>query len=163
MILKKCRPASSRLWVAMLGLLIVQVCTISSCRRCQDISCFTPPASFNFQLHDKNSGIDLIKNGTYMLEEIALVALADEARLSLQIDTTTADHVTFICQEIGWREGEAQKNYRLQLSDDEQFDFIYLSLKVEENCCTYYKREMIDFDTVTTEWRTKLDLLFIKL
>ncbi len=99
------------------------------CGKCDDIECFTPPSEFRFQLLDKDSGEDLVANGTFHADEISVFSIAGNKKHELQFSTGSTAYF-FTDQEIGWETGPEKASYELRLGPSTTLPFIYETRKV---------------------------------
>jgi hypothetical protein len=115
-----------------------------SCDKCKDTDCFSPPQTLMLQVLEKETGADLIANGTFSADEIT-IRLQDSA-LDHDITIEEIDGMSLITDlEIGWETGTGQVNYVLILSEDTQISFIYETQEVSRDCCTFFETTNIDF------------------
>ena len=134
----------------MNALLPIFACLVLSnlgCNKCKDIECFTPPDEFNFQLVDKDSGEDLVANGTFKAEEISVFSVAANKEHDLIESNDGTDYV-FTDQEIGWESGAEKSSYELRLNPTTVLPFTYESKKVNEDCCTFFELVRFEMDSV---------------
>ncbi|WP_375560774.1 hypothetical protein ACE193_24270 [Bernardetia sp. OM2101] len=122
------------------------VFSISSCDKCADTECFTPPESFYFQLIDKETNQNLLQNGTYTLSDIRIKSIAENKVHTLKIDSIESNgqkKAILIDNEIGWENGNDNKNYILSIKDSVEYSFVHYSKKKRGDCCTFYELEEI--------------------
>ncbi len=136
----------------------------SSCDKCSDIACFTPPEPFHFQLIDKVTNQNLLQNGTYTLADIRIKSIAGNNFHTLQLDSAETEgqkHFFLIDHEIGWENGEESKNYILSIKDSLEYNFVYHSEKKSENCCSFYQKKEIDFAPLnSTELNSPIGFIY---
>lgn len=117
------------------------------CDKCEDISCFTPPNEFTFQLLDKDSGEDLVANGTFQAGEISVFSIAGNKKHGLQFSTDSTAYF-FTDQEIGWVTGSQNTSYELRLNPSTTLPFTYETREVSEDCCTFFELVRFEMDSV---------------
>ena len=101
--------------IALLLLMVSIAVLDSSCDKCRNIDCFTPPNEFRFQLLDKDSGEDLVANGTFSADEISVFSIADNEKHDLEFSTDGIDYI-FSDFEIGLKTVTDNTNYDLRLN-----------------------------------------------
>ncbi len=132
-------------------LLLVAALAIAnhSCDKCKDIECFSPPPTFSFQLLDKDSGEDLVANGSFEAEQVKVFDLANNKVHSMLVSPSTdSTAYFFIDQEIGWETGDENASFELRLNDSTVFPFTYLTLKKNEDCCTSFELKEFEMEGV---------------
>ncbi|AFM06005.1 hypothetical protein Fleli_3691 [Bernardetia litoralis DSM 6794] len=137
---------------------------LSSCDKCEDIDCFSPPEAFCFQLIDKETNQNLLQNGTYSFSDIQIKSISEEKFHTLQIDSVEIEEqkqVVLIDNEIGWE--TENKDYILILNDSLEFNFIYQTKKKSEDCCAFYETEEVSFSELKVEIPTPNNGFFYKL
>ena len=118
----------------ILGLFVLFA--VSSCNKCKDYDCFTPPQEFVFQFVDSVTGTDLYATG---ILDTTLFDARDEENLKVIYKLQKIDSsVFFVFYSIGWNTGP--HSYNLNLDSTKT---VILNLNMEEryeNCCTFYRR-----------------------
>ncbi|MBI5915390.1 MAG: hypothetical protein HY842_08435 [Bacteroidetes bacterium] len=117
------------------------------CGKCDDIDCFTPPNEFTFQLLDKDSGEDLVANGTFQADEISVFSITGNKKHELQFLTDSTAYF-FTDQEIGWETGPENTSYELRLNPSTTLPFTYETREVSEDCCTFFELARFEMDSV---------------
>ena len=117
------------------------------CGKCDDIECFTPPSEFRFQLLGKDSGEDLVANGTFSANEISVFSIAGNKKHELLISADSIAYF-FTDQEIGWETGSQNSSYELRLNPSTTLPFTYESKEVSEDCCTFFELVRFEMDSV---------------
>jgi len=126
---------------ACLGLLNLQ------CSKCDDVACFSPPNEFSFQLLDKDSGEDLVANGTFAADEVSVFSIAGNKKHELQVSTDSLAYF-FNDFEIGWETGPENTHYELRLNPSTIRPFTYETKNVNEDCCTFFELVRFEMDSV---------------
>jgi len=118
----------------VLGLIVLAA--ITSCNKCKNYDCFTPPQEFIFQFVDSVSGADLYSSG---LLDTTLFDARDEENHKVLYQLQKVDSsVFFVFYSIGWNTG--LHSYSLNLDSSKT---VILNLNMEQrydNCCTFYHR-----------------------
>ncbi|MEN8125871.1 MAG: hypothetical protein ABFR32_12170 [Bacteroidota bacterium] len=107
---------------------------LTSCDDCKDISCFTPPPSFSFEIVDKQTEENLFTNGTYSEDQIQV------------FNTLTNNPIdyTFIGEEdiniinifsLGWETEEV--DVTIKIGEDIEFNFFVDAERKNEDCCSF--------------------------
>lgn len=135
----------------------------SGCDKCSDVECFTPPQVFNFQLLDKDSGEDLVANGTFFPSEVKVFSLSENKSHLLQVSTTDSLNFVFTDAEIGWIVGEENSSYELRLGDAKVLPFSYESKKNEVECCTSFELLSFEMDSVERLFIPQQELFKLKI
>jgi hypothetical protein len=68
--------------------LLANILAAYSCYKCEDTSCFSPPGTFIFQILGKDSGEDLVANGTYPAQAIEIYSLGQQKKHQLALSST---------------------------------------------------------------------------
>ena len=122
-----------------LFLFLVVLGFLSSCDKCKDMDCFTPPQEFIFQFVD-SLGNDLYTQGKLDTNNID-ARDEDHHKIDYQLHKNNNSYY-FIFGGIGWNTGS--HSYIIDLDSNVTFN---LSLDMEErheNCCTFYHRNSFD-------------------
>ncbi|MCC6726670.1 MAG: hypothetical protein IT258_19370 [Saprospiraceae bacterium] len=119
------------------------------CDKCADIECTPPPPGFSFQLLDKDSGQDLVANGTFNAKQVKVFSIADN-KLHTMFVTVSADSTayTFTDGELGWNTGPENASYELRLNASSVFPFTFETKSVKDGCCTAIKLEKFEIEGV---------------
>lgn len=125
--------------LALLILLVVQSCNDKDC---EDISCFTPPFIFTFDILDKETGENLFDNGTYTEEQIEVVNKSDGSERAYEF---IGGEINFLrIPSIGWETEIAE--VLVKLDGEEAFTLFVDVERRTENCCSFseYNETRID-------------------
>lgn len=118
------------------------------CDKCENIECTPPPNEFTFQLLDKDSGEDLVVNGTLQADEISVFSIVGNKKHELLVSTDSTGYF-FTDQEIGWEVGPANASHELRLNPSTTLPFTYETKEVNEDCCTHF--ELVKFELDSAE------------
>lgn len=132
---------------ALLALFACLVLSNFSCDKCKDVACFTPPSGLNFQLVDKDSGEDLVANGSFDIDEISIVPMSGQKAHDLQTSENGGAHI-FSDAAIGWDAGAENSSYELRLNPSTALPFTYETKAVNKDCCTFYELVSFSFDAI---------------
>ncbi len=124
----------------LLILIITQSCKNDEC---EDILCFTPPSSFEFELVDKSTGENLFTNGTFDPINISVINLDDQSNVEFTfIDEN--DYNIIRINTIGWKTETV--NYSVQISTESIFELFVNAERLIGDCCAYteYKEIRIE-------------------
>ena len=117
------------------------ILAFSSCNKCKEIDCFTPPQQFIFQFVD-SLGNDIYTQGKLDTNNID-ARDEDHHKIDYQLHKNDNSYY-FIFGGIGWNTGT--HNYMIDLDSNIS---ISLSLDMEEmneNCCTFYHRNSFSLE-----------------
>ncbi|MCB0518328.1 MAG: hypothetical protein H6577_06115 [Lewinellaceae bacterium] len=120
-----------------------------SCNKCKDVACTSPPPEFTFQLVDKDSGADLVANGTFDANAIEVYSLAGQKKHGLSISDIGVA-VYFTDWEIGWEAGADNKFYELRLGSTDKIAFTHHTRERNGDCCTFFELVEMSADPVET-------------
>ena len=132
------------------------------CNKCEGIDCFTPPNILIFQLLDKETGEDLIANGTYLPEEVVVYAVYDDDTHDLSHSYNGSNNY-FSDFEIGTKTGPKRSSYELRLGDDVVIPFTYEVSKRTEDCCTFFELEQFEINGVERLYIPQQNLFQLRL
>lgn len=131
----------------------------SSCDKCSNIDCFTPPQVFTFQFLDSASGQDLYITGG--LDTNAFV-IRDEANHKVEFKKLTENNsFLFTVFSIGWNTGLHSYTFTLDSTKT-----MVLSLNMEEmheNCCTFYRRNSMKIEPYLWDESTSTGIIQVKV
>lgn len=123
------------------------------CDKCEGTLCFTPPSFFRFQFIDKDSGEDLLANGTYEYNDIEVTNLEDSS--IVDFSKIAGEDYNFIeFNDIGW---ETEKvNYQIEIGEDISFNFYVDAERVNEDCCSFTRMNEVtitgvEYDEATSD------------
>ena len=129
-------------------MLILLILTQSCNEECEDISCFTPPSPFEFELVDESSGENLFTNQTFDPNDILIINLDDQSHIDfLFIDEDEYNIIQI--NTIGW-ETEIV-NYALQISSGIIFELYVNAQRLSGSCCNYTEYKEIRIENVAYE------------
>lgn len=120
---------------ALFGFLLIF--TFSGCQStdaCEDILCFTPPPSFDFQFIDKETGENLFSNGTFEVNDFKLI---DGNGKKLDFTFISENDLNFFRTSLGWNVDIS--NYKILIDPDIEIAVIVDTEQVSENCCSFYR------------------------
>ncbi|WP_281228305.1 hypothetical protein [Flavobacterium aquiphilum] len=120
-------------------LLVLFFIIFQSCRNegddCDNILCFTPPHSFQFEIIDKTTGENLLTNGTYKPENISIKnVLNNNEQVSFNVITENNRNVIVI-NSIGWKTEKV--NLQVKANDNLIFSLYVDAERKNEECCSY--------------------------
>jgi hypothetical protein len=127
---------------------------------CTDFDCFTPPASFVFDLIDKESGENIFRSGSYTPEQVEVWNRTDDEQVAFGY--VIEDQLYWISiQSIGWKTEKVE--YEILL-DGEVILGLYVDVeRVTENCCNFTKYNEIRVDTEEYEFDETIGIYKIYL
>lgn len=129
----------------VISLLIISTFSCDDSQECP--LCFTPPEELSIRITDQNNGEDLIFNGTYKAEEIAISYMVNSNIIDVEvvviIDQETKKAL-IISNEIAWKSLEGIKNFSLYLSPTESYPIFLDVVVMKGDCCTFH--EYKDFE-----------------
>lgn len=119
-------------------IIITLFLTVVSCDLKDDCGeCFTPPRQFNFEFVDKDSGEDLLENGTFNIDDVKII---DEEDKNVLFELVLYnDSFIVSVSSIGWE--LEPKTYTIELSEDTQVVFNLDMKTASDNCCSYFEIE----------------------
>lgn len=117
------------------GLVLILI----SCERnsCEDISCFSPPTAFYFEITDKETGENLFANGTYTQGELE-IRHANGNPVPFTFTVNGLVEVT----SIGWV--SESMNYVFTVPEAFSFSLYVEAERVTENCCSFTRFEAVE-------------------
>jgi hypothetical protein len=127
-------------------LAIIILIFTQSCKKkddCEDISCFTPPNPFRFELVDKLTRENLFTNGTFNSSDIKVINLADQSAVEFRfIDEN--DYNIIQINTIGWKTEIV--NYSIQISTVNIFNLYVNAERLDEDCCSFTRYKEIKIE-----------------
>lgn len=117
----------------------------SSCNKCEDIACTSPPETFLFKIVDK-TGKNTTSAFTNAVFKYSENGLAKEAKLQKMI--VAAQEFVFSTNELGWISSASSGEVTFDLVLDEKTAG-KMACKVNrksENCCSFFETEKITFN-----------------
>lgn len=96
--------------------------------------CFTPPASFAFELVDKESGENVFANGTYISADLEIINLADSSAVEYSFIAENNFNIIVI-NSIGWKTEIV--NCSFNLSAKHICNFHVDAERLNDDCCSY--------------------------
>ena len=146
-----------KLGAKIVCLLWVTFC--ASCKYdCENVSCFTPPTPFQFELEDKTSGENVFTNGTYNSDDIKVIDLEDQSSVAFSfIDED--DYNILQINTVGWKTETV--TYSIQIATQPIFELYVDAERKSGDCCssTTYREVRID----KAEFETTNDPSFFKI
>ncbi|MGB5435708.1 MAG: hypothetical protein WBM98_07445 [Maribacter sp.] len=120
-----------------LQLLVLALVLISqSCEDddCGDISCFTEPTPFEFELVDKTTGENLFTNNTFDPSDLKVIDRADDRAVEFAFISEN-DYNIIGVYTIGWQTETVQ--YAFQIGSEPLFELFVDGERLNINCCSY--------------------------
>ena len=131
------------IWMIIL-LVLVQSCEDS----CNDVSCFTPPTPFKFELVDKLSGENLFTNKTFHQKDIEIINLNNQNSVKFSFIEENQYNIIEI-SNIGWKNEIV--HYVIKISSESIFELYVDAQRLNGECCSYTKYKEIRIDNVDFE------------
>ena len=131
--------------IAVMILVSAQACDD---RDCEDLSCFTPPMPFAFELVNKDSGENLFTNGSYDSDNIEVLNVSDNSRREFVFISENELNIIQI-GSIGWDNEIAE--VVLKVGDETILNLYVDSERVSEDCCNFTKYNEIRIDNAEYE------------
>lgn len=130
-----------RFLLALLGIpLVLIIYSCESIYKCPE--CFTPPEPMLLSVKSAHDSTDLVYNGFYDADTIAIYFFdgSKKKHLELEVFTDSIQEISIIgSTEIGWTSSGGAKTFYLYLSAHE-IDTIFLDVREASNdCCTYFE------------------------
>lgn len=117
----------------------------SSCNKCRDIVCTTPPETFLFKIMDKigKNSTSAFTNAVFKYSENGL---AKEVKLQKIVSAT--QEVVFSTNELGWVSSASTNEVAFDLVLDEKTagKLICKLVRKSENCCSFFETEKLTFN-----------------
>lgn len=127
-------------YFTLIALLFIQGCNSDDCK---DISCFTPPMGFVFEIVDKETGDNLFTNGTYSPDQIEVLNIEDNSKKQFSfLDENDINLINI--GSIGW-DSEIE-HVVIKIAEDDILDLYVDSERVSENCCNFSRYNEIRID-----------------
>lgn len=120
---------------------------ISSCSKCKDIACFSPPASFRCKvLNTKNENIS--SKTPYSLR---YTSKGVAKTIDLRLVTPNTGEAFLSTDEIGWLSAGNEKitNYILLSGESQIGTLTYVNQHLDDDCCSFYKTSQILFNSTS--------------
>lgn len=133
------------------------------CDKCKETECFTPPSPLRFQLVDKDSGEDLVINGTYKVEEVSVISIEGNKKHALQYSKQSETEGIFADPEIGWVAAAEKFKYMLKLDSAKILTFTYETREVNQHCCTIIELVNFKVDSIETLYLSQKDVHQLKI
>lgn len=95
------------------------------------ISCFTPPGSFSFEIVDKNTGENLFTNRTYLPNQIEIIDLANNTQIPHTFISENGINLINI-HTIGWKTEKV--NYSITIQGKKIFGFYVDASRISGKC-----------------------------
>ena len=145
---------------AVLLLIILALEGCSGSDDCSDYACFTPPASFVFDLVDKESGKNIFSTEDYGPEQVEVWNMTEDKKEAFGF--IKEDGLNWISiQTIGWKTEKVEYEIRL---DGELIVELYVDVeRLSANCCTFSKYNEVRIDTAEYEYDEDSDIFTIYL
>jgi|GEM_PF-1975199 len=120
-----------------IAILVIPILIISSCGKCYNYDCFTPPEPVAMRImHDS---IDLIYTEYYCADSVSITYKSNGGirAIHTEIYSDSLKEISIIVSdEITWKSVEGIRKYYLHLSE-KKTDTIYLNVEpVTNDCCT---------------------------
>jgi hypothetical protein len=117
----------------------------SSCNKCRDIACTSPPETFLFKIVDK-TGKNNTSTFTNAVFKYSENGLAKEVKL--QKVTVAAQESVFSTNELGWVSSASTNEVAFDLVLDEKTagKLICKVVRKSENCCSFFELEKLTFN-----------------
>ncbi len=120
-------------------LLFVFTINISCNNKCEEIDCFTPPESFRFKVIDKN--------GNNISDPKAFLLSYKDAQntkfTNLKSSTNSSSEI------ILYADLTSGTTYTLLSGGTTIGDLKYTNVKINENCCTYFKTTVLEYNGIS--------------
>ncbi|MEZ4982474.1 MAG: hypothetical protein R2769_13010 [Saprospiraceae bacterium] len=134
---------------------------MSSCDKCTDIDCFSPPNPLFFSIVDSLSNNDwFIENGidpTF----VKIYSIGESRYHPIQFDLVDSVY-RFSDSEIGWENGGLKTDYRIEI-DTVQLPFKYETSIINRDCCSFYELIEADFGPYLQSSNTSENFFKLKL
>lgn len=117
----------------------------SSCDKCKDIACTSPPETFLFKIVDK-TGKNSTSTFTNAVFKYSENGLTKEVKLQKTIVATQES--VFSTNELGWISSASTNEVSFDLVLDEKTagKLICKVVRKSENCCSFFETEKITFN-----------------
>jgi hypothetical protein len=117
----------------------------TSCNKCENIACTSPPETFLFKIMDKTgkNSTSMFANAVFKYSENGLMKEA-----KLQKMTLTSQEAVFSTNELGWISSASTNEISFDLVLDEKTagKLICKVIRKSENCCSFFETEKITFN-----------------
>lgn len=117
----------------------------SSCNKCEDIACTSPPETFLFKIVDKTG-----KNSTSTFTNAVFKYLENglTKEVKLQKAMVANQEFVFSASELGWISSASSDEVTFDLVLDEKTagKLICKVARKSENCCSFFETEKITFN-----------------
>jgi hypothetical protein len=120
-------------------LLFVFTINISCNNKCDGIDCFTPPESFRFKVIDKN-GNNISDSKTFSLS----YKDAQNTKFITLKSGTNSNGGIILNADL-----TSEITYTLLSGGTSIGDLKYTNVKINENCCTYFKTTVLEFNGIS--------------
>ncbi len=149
--------------VRMKRIMIVFVllsCFYSSCNKCEDIACTTPPEPFLFKMADK-TGKNMSASFTNAVLRYTETGLTKEIKLIKTI--TSGQEVIFTSNELGWISAamKGERSFDLLLDEKARGKVGCEVIQKSENCCSFFKTEKITFNEISILGKKDRDFSYL--
>ncbi|MFN8346148.1 MAG: hypothetical protein U0X91_14165 [Spirosomataceae bacterium] len=117
----------------------------SSCNKCRDIACTSPPETYRFKILDK-TGQNITSTFTNAVFTYLENGLTKETKL--QKITLTSQEAVLSTDELGWISSISENEvvFDLVLDEKKSGKLICKVIRKSENCCSFFETEKITFN-----------------
>jgi hypothetical protein len=120
-------------------LLFIFTVNISCNDKCEGIDCFTPPESFRFKVINKN-GSNISDSKVFSL---SYKDAQNTKLINLKSSTNSNGEIILYTDLI------SGVQYTLLSGGNSVGDLNYVNVKINENCCTYFKTTVLEFNGIS--------------
>ena len=142
-------------------IILLSVISLGGCSSSDDCgACFTPPASFVFDLIDKESGQNIFRSESYTPEQVTVWNLTEDKKEPFWF--IVEDQLYWISiQTIGW---ETEKvDYEIRLDGEVIADLYVDAERKTVDCCTFTKYNEVRLENAEYEYDDSLGIYKIFL
>lgn len=132
-------------------LLFVFTLNISCKDKCEGIACFTPPESFRFKVIDKN-GKNISDSKVFSL---SYKENQNTKFINLKSSTNSNGEI------ILYTDLTSGIQYALLSAGASIGDLKYTNIKINENCCTYFRTTVLEFKGISLLGKTDKDYSYL--
>lgn len=135
------------------------ILAFSSCNKCKDMDCFTPPQTFSFQFVDSTTGVDLFMTGV-LDTNIFDARDADHHKIDYQKHSSN-NSLSLIFYTIGWNTGT--HDYTFTLDSSRTMKLTLNMEEMHENCCTFFRRNSMKIEPYSWSENSSTGIIKIKI
>ncbi len=125
--------------------------SVSSCETndCETVVC-APNSTFQFQLIDKNSGENLLANGTYQISNLNITTTESESEVGFELTTENA------IVSLETPNNTESINYAVQISSENLFQVAIEKERITGECCSVINFTSVAISSVDFQINSEL-------